>query len=77
MVTVTRRSGFARSVKLSVSGLPHRSKTSFSPNPATTTSELKVHTSKDAANVGTFTVTITGVSGGVQHVMSVQLTVTK
>jgi hypothetical protein len=77
MVTVTRLSGFVGSVKLSVSGLPPRSKASFSPNPATATSKLKVHTSKDAADVGTFTLTITGVRGAVQHMTSVQLTVTK
>jgi hypothetical protein len=76
-VTITPMDGFAGLVSLSVSGAPSGSKATFIPNPATTTSTLKLRPSKAASSIGTFTLTITGMSGPLQHTTSVGLTVTR
>ena len=45
-VTITRINGFTGSVTLSLTGLPGRTSSSFSPNPATTNSTLTVSTQR-------------------------------
>ncbi|HYY45526.1 MAG TPA: hypothetical protein VE951_00550, partial [Candidatus Angelobacter sp.] len=62
-VTTTELNGFSGSVTLSVSGLPNRASGSFNPNPATTSSVLTIATSRPT-HPGTYTLTITGTSGG-------------
>ena len=74
-VTVTPGSGFTGSVTLSVSGLPRRASASF--NPASIsglgTSKLTVNTNRKSPT-GTFTLTITAISGGLTHSQQVTLT---
>jgi hypothetical protein len=74
-VTITQLNGFTGSVTLSVSGQPSGSTVTFTPNPATTTSTMKVQTVMGVR--GTFTLTISGVSGGLSHTTTAKLTVTK
>lgn len=74
-VTITPIAAFNGSVTLSVGGLPAGSTATFTPNPATATSMLKVQTASRAR--GAFTLTITGTSGSLQHSVNVTLTVTK
>ena len=74
-VTITPIGAFNGSVALSVSGLPTGATATFTPNLATSSSTLKVQTATGAR--GTFTLTITGASGSVQHSVTVALTVTK
>ena len=62
-VTVNPTNGFAGQVTLSVTGLPTGAGGSFSPNPATSTSTLSVTTDAATTPAGTYTLTITGVSG--------------
>jgi len=73
-ITVTRLNGFNSNVSLSVSGLPSGVTPSFSPNPATTSSTLTLRVSNTAAR-GTFTVTVTGTSGALQHTTTISLNV--
>jgi hypothetical protein len=73
-VTVTPVNGFSGSVSLSVSGLPFKGSASFSPNPTTSASTLSVSTWRKTTT-GTYTLTITGTSGGVTHSTTVQLIV--
>jgi hypothetical protein len=73
-VTVTPSGGFTGAVTLSLSGLPAGTTGSFSPNPTTTTSMLSTAASGATPN-GTFTLTITGVSGALTHITTVQLVV--
>jgi hypothetical protein len=74
-VTITSLNGFIGSVTLNVTGQPSGSTATFTPNPATTTSTLNVQTVKGVR--GTFTLTITGVSGSLSHTTTATLTVTK
>jgi hypothetical protein len=74
-VTITQLNGFTGSVTLSVSGQPSGSTVTLTPNPATTTSTMKVQTVTGVR--GTFTLTISGVSGGLSHTTTAKLTVTK
>jgi hypothetical protein len=74
-VTITPSNGFTGTVTLSVSGLPSRASASFSPNPATASSTLTVSTSNGTA-AGSYTLVITGVSGGLTHTTMVTLVVT-
>jgi len=66
--------GFAGQVTLSVSGLPSGGSGSFTPNPATASSTLSVTTSTSTP-AGSYTLTITGVSGSLTHTTPVSLTV--
>jgi hypothetical protein len=75
VVTITPIGAFSGSVALSVSGLPAGATASFTPNPATGSSTLKVQTAVGVR--GSFTLTITGASGSVQHSVRVSLSVTK
>jgi hypothetical protein len=74
-VTITPIGAFNGSVALAVSGLPSGATATFTPNPATSSSTLKVQTSTSLR--GTFTLTITGTSGSVQHTAVLTLAVTK
>ncbi len=66
--------GFTGQVSLSVSGLPVGANASFSPNPAAASSSLSVTTSASTP-VGTYLLTITGVSGSLTHTTTVTLVV--
>ena len=74
-VTITPTGGFNGSVALSISGLPGGWTATFSPNPTTAASTLKVQTVTGVR--GTFTLTITGTSGALQHAVKVTLSVRK
>ena len=74
-VTITPVGGFAGSVSLSVTGEPSGATWLFSPNPTTGTSTLTVQTANGVR--GSYTLTITGISGSIQHTANVKLTVNK
>src|SRR5439155_563604 len=69
-VTISPVGGFTGQVTLSVSGLPQGANGSFAPNPATASSTLSVTTSPITLP-GTYTLTITGVSGALTHTTTV------
>jgi subtilase family serine protease len=71
-ITIAPSNGFAGSVSLSASGLPGRVSASFSPNPTTSSSTLTLTVGR-RANIGTFTVTITGKSGALTHKTTITL----
>jgi P2-related tail formation protein len=73
-ITVSRIAGFSGSVTLSSSGLPSGAGATFSPNPASTSSTMSVTTSATTP-AGTYTVTVNGVSGSLNHTTSVALVV--
>ena len=75
-VIVTSGSGFNGTVNLSVTGLPRRTNSSFTPKSiiASGTSTLAIGANRNA-QTGTFTLTITGASGGLTHSRQVTLTV--
>jgi uncharacterized membrane protein len=73
-ITISPTGGFSGQVNLSVSGLPSGANGSFSPNPATTSSGLSV-TTATSTPAGTYTVTITGVSGALTHSTTVTLVI--
>lgn len=74
-VTITRSNGFSGAVTLSVTGLASAFTATFTPNPATTTSQLKVKTV--SGHRGTYTMTIKGVSGSLSHTTTANLRVTR
>ncbi len=72
-VTITRLNGFAGSVLFTVSGLPSNATASVTPNPTTGTSvTVKISTSRRSP-IGTFTLQISGSSGGLAHAINVSL----
>ncbi|HEV2352145.1 MAG TPA: hypothetical protein VG028_20115 [Terriglobia bacterium] len=75
-VSVTGAGGFSGTVSFSASGLPPRSSASFSPSSVTGsgTSTLSIKTNK-RTTAGTYTLTITGTSGGLSHSALVTLVV--
>jgi len=73
-VTISPTGGFSDQVTLSVSGLPNGATGSFTPNPATASSTLSVTTGL-VTLPGTYTLTITGVSGALTHTTTVELVV--
>jgi serine protease AprX len=74
VVTITPSNGFTGAVTLSVSGLPSRASAAFNPDPATTSSTLTVTVSNRTAT-NSYTLIITGVSGGLMHTTMVTLVV--
>jgi hypothetical protein len=74
-VSITPISGFNGSVALSVGGLPAGATATFTPNPTTAGSTLRVQTAFGVR--GSFTLTITGASGSVRRSATVSLTVAK
>ncbi len=73
-VTIAPTGGFGGSVTLSVTGLPTGATGTFTPNPATTTSNLAVTTAASTPT-GNYTLTVTGVSGSLTHTTTVTLVV--
>src|SRR5207245_2491839 len=73
-VTINPTGGFTGQVTLSVSGLPGGGSGSFSPNPATGSSSLSVTTGASTP-AGSYTLTITGVSGALTQTTTVALVV--
>jgi uncharacterized membrane protein len=73
-ITVNKVNGFSGSVSLSVAGRPNRSTGTFSPNPTTSTSTLTIGTQSRTTR-GTYTLTITGTSGGVSRTVKVTLVI--
>jgi hypothetical protein len=74
-LTITPVAGFSGQVNLSVSGLPAGTTGTFSPNPATSSSTLSVTTATNTPP-GSYPITITGVSGSLNHTAAVSLVVT-
>ncbi len=74
-VTVGPLAGFNGQVTLSVAGLPTGATGTFTPNPATATSTLAVTTAATTP-AGTYTLTITGISGPLTHTTTTTLVVT-
>jgi hypothetical protein len=78
-VTITRISGFSKTIYLSVSGLPSGATGSFSPSylsGSRTTSTLTVRTGSRTP-VGSSTLSIRGTGGSLVHTTTVALVVTK
>ena len=73
-ITVTPINGFNSPVSLSASGPLIGALGTFSPNPATTSSTLTVSIMSNTP-AGTYTLTLTGTSGGLSHSTSVTLIV--
>jgi subtilase family serine protease len=73
-ITITPANGFNGTVTLSASGLRSGTTATFNPNPATTSSVLTLSTTR-RATTGTFTVTVTGKSGGLTHQATISVTV--
>ena len=73
-ITITPSGGFTGSVKFMATGVPSGVTTSFGPNPAATTSTLTFKSSATAAT-GTTTITIRGISGSLNHPITVSLTI--
>jgi hypothetical protein len=71
-VTVNPINGFSGSVFLSASGLPSGTNANFNPNPTTSLSTMTV-TANGTAALGTFPVSITGVSGNISASTNVTL----
>src|SRR5262249_14160617 len=68
--------GFSSGVALSASGLPAGVTATFSPNPATPATPATLTLQAAASTVlGTYTFTVTGVSGALSHSVSVELIV--
>lgn len=74
-VTMTAVNGFTGQIDLSVTGLPAGAGSTFTPNPATSSSSLSVTTDPTASLPGTYTLTITGVSGSLTHSTTVSLVI--
>jgi uncharacterized membrane protein len=73
-VTITPMLGFNSPVTFGASGLPTGATATFTPNPATTTSSMVI-TTGSTTPTGTYTITITGISGALTHATTVSLTV--
>jgi hypothetical protein len=74
-VTMTPLNGFSGSVNLTVAGLPKSTQATFVTNPLTTSkaSTSMIVETGSAAPVGTYTLTITGMSGSLTHSVTAQL----
>src|SRR5205814_2092571 len=73
-VTISPTGGFTGQVTLSVSGLPTGAGGSFSPNPGTLPTPLSSNLSASTP-AGSYTLTITGISGSLTHTTTVSLVV--
>jgi hypothetical protein len=76
-VTVTLSSGFTGAVALSVSGQPSGVTATLSPTSVAVSGTSTLQLITHGAQVGTFTVTVTGTSGTLTHATTVSLTTTK
>ncbi|MBI3684011.1 MAG: IPT/TIG domain-containing protein [Acidobacteria bacterium] len=75
-VQIGALNGFTGSVSLSASGLPAGATATFTSSTVTDTSILKIETDQTVA-AGTYTITISGVSGGTTRTTDVKLTVSQ
>lgn len=75
-VTVNPLGGFNGNVTFSISGLPTGATADFSPNPTLSTSTLSINTSSTTP-AGSYSLTITGMSGSLVHTTTVTLIVGK
>ena len=73
-IVITSLNGFTGAVNLSVSGLPTGGNGTFNPNPTTSSSSLSIMTSTSTP-AGTYSLTITGISGNLTRTTSVTLVV--
>jgi len=73
-ITVTGQNGFNSSVTLSASGLPSGVTAAFGTNP-TTGSSLLTFTASTSAAVGTYSITVKGVSGSISATTTISLTI--
>lgn len=73
-VAINPIGGFSDQVTLSLTGQPGGVTPTFTPNPATSSATLSLNTSATTP-VGTYTLTITGVDGGLSHSTTVTLVV--
>ena len=73
-ITISPVDGFSGPVNLSVSGLPGGATATFTPNPATASSNFSVTTSTGTP-AGTYPISITGISGSLTHGTTLSLTV--
>jgi hypothetical protein len=74
-ITVIAMNGFSGPVTLSATNLPTKASASFSPNPVASSSTLSLRTNRGQTPAGSYTIVITGTSGGVTHSITVTLTV--
>jgi hypothetical protein len=74
-VAITPMNGFGNQVNLSISGLPAGASATFTPNPASNSSTLSVTTGTNTPG-GSFSLTITGTSGSLNHTTVVSLVIT-
>lgn len=76
-VTVTALNGFTGTVSLSLSGLPNRTSSSFSPSSVTGSGSSTVTISTTPkSSPGAYTLTVTGTSGSLTQTASTTLTIT-
>src|SRR5262249_9115492 len=77
-ISVTPSGGFNGAVNLTVSGLPDLATATFDPNPmlVSESSTLTI-TTEGAVEPGTYTLTITGISGSLERTASVELVITE
>ncbi len=75
LLTITRTGGFTGAVTLSASGLPSRTTVVFNPNNTTGNSSTMSVSTRSRTPRGTFTLTITAVSGSLRHSTTVTLVV--
>jgi hypothetical protein len=75
-VTIAGSGGFSGAVTLSLTGQPSGSTVTFTPNPATGSATLTIKTTSSTTR-RTYALTITGVSGILNHTASASLTVTR
>ena len=77
-ISVTPSGGFNGAVNLTVSGLPDLATATFDPNPmlGSEASTLTI-TTEGSVEPGTYTLTITGISGSLERTASVELVVTE
>jgi hypothetical protein len=74
-VNITRISGFAGAITLTIGGLPSGAGGNFGPNPATGSTSTLTVTSAASTPPGSYPLTITGTSGSLTHTASATLVV--
>jgi serine protease AprX len=74
-INVSRTGGFAGGVTLSATGMPPHTTASFRPNPASGASSTMTVSTSGKTPLGTYTLTITGTSGALNHTTGVTLVV--
>src|SRR6185312_7836216 len=74
-ISVTAVNGFTGTVNLAVTGVPNHDFGTFNPTSVTGAgnSQLDVHANRTESPLGTFTLTVTGTSGSLQHIVQVTI----